>query len=255
MRCPKFSPTHNGTWLDGKSTHHGGLAKIHRANSNVVIKIPDGIPAEYAAPMLCSGITAWSPLKTRRGTGKSVGVLGMGGIGRFALIWAKALGCDSVMAISRSSSKKNDCLTKLGADSFIAISDDEDWAAKHVGSLDLIISNHRLRHMPMKDLLGLLKVNGSFITVGASLDDLPDINTFSSYCAMLKIEAGFWGTFEEIGEMLEFAAANGVRPLVQVFDLEETNQVIAQQYAEMSRYKFVAKVQSSSEAWTSSSHG
>ena len=89
--------------------------------------------------MLCGGVTLYSPLKKNgAGPGKKVGIIGIGGLGHFGLLYAKALGSERVVAISRSSAKKADAL-KMGADAFIATNDDKDWAEHHARSLDLII--------------------------------------------------------------------------------------------------------------------
>ncbi|CAM1503123.1 Fc.00g078990.m01.CDS01 [Cosmosporella sp. VM-42] len=240
QRCPKFVQTHNGRWIDGKSALHGGLAKVHRAHVSIVMKIPDQIPSKYAAPMLCAGITSWAPLKRHgAGPGKSVGVLGVGGIGHFALIWAKALRCDKVVAISRTSSKKEDALNELGADEFIAMAEDEDWATKNAGSLDIILSTSDSADMPMRDILGLLKLGGTFVAVGASVDSLPDINTYTLIAGMLKIEGSFWGTYMEVQDMFEFAAANKVRPKIQEYAMNDANAALVDQCKGKAKYKYV----------------
>lgn len=90
--------------------------------------------------MLCGGITIYSPLKHHGcGPGKTVGIIGVGGIGHFGILFAKALGADKVVAISRRASKKEEAL-QLGADQYIATEDEPDWAVKHARSLDLIVS-------------------------------------------------------------------------------------------------------------------
>ncbi|KAH9905584.1 GroES-like protein [Xylariomycetidae sp. FL2044] len=230
MRCPKFVPTHNGQWVNGEALHHGGLAKTHRANMNVVIKIPDGISSAHAAPMLCAGITAYSPLRRHgAGPGKRVGILGIGGIGHFAVLWAKALGCDQVVCISRSSSKKADCLTQLGADEFIATAEDENWASDHAGSLDLIVSTSDSGNLPMAELLGLLKLAGTFVTVGASVKPLQNVNTMLLCARMIR-------------EMLDFAVRKGVRPLIEAVSMTQANQAIRNQVQGKARYKYVLQM-------------
>lgn len=90
--------------------------------------------------MLCAGVTTYSPLKKNGcGPGKRVGIVGIGGLGHFGILWAKALGAAKVVAISRRADKKADVL-KLGADEYIATSEDKDWAETHARSLDLIVS-------------------------------------------------------------------------------------------------------------------
>lgn len=90
--------------------------------------------------MLCAGITTYSPLKKNGcGPGKRVGIIGIGGLGHFGILWAKAFGADYIVAMSRRADKKADAL-ELGADEYIATSEDKDWAKAYTRSLDLIVS-------------------------------------------------------------------------------------------------------------------
>lgn len=119
---------------------YGGYALYNRSPSHFVVKIPEALPSAAAAPMLCAGVTTYSPLKHYGcGPGKRVGVLGMGGLGHFAVLWAKALGAERVVAISRSAGKAPDAI-KLGADAYIATEGDSSWLEKNAASLDIIIS-------------------------------------------------------------------------------------------------------------------
>lgn len=131
--------TYNGKYMNGGNSY-GGYALYNRAPSHFVIKIPDAISSAEAAPMLCGGITTYSPLRYNGcGPGKKVGIIGVGGLGHFGIMFAKALGADKVVAISRKDNKKEDAL-KLGADEYIATDDDPEWATHHARSLDLIVS-------------------------------------------------------------------------------------------------------------------
>lgn len=133
-----FAGTYNSKFLNGGSSY-GGYALYNRSPSRFVIKIPDGISSAEAAPMLCGGITTYSPLRENGcGPGKRVGVIGVGGLGHYAIMFAKAMGADRVVGISRKSNKKEDAL-QLGADAYIATDEDENWAAENSRSLDLII--------------------------------------------------------------------------------------------------------------------
>jgi len=158
--------TYNSKYPDG-SKSYGGYGDYWRGPSHFVFKIPDELPSDIAAPMLCGGITAFSPLKQNgAGPGKSVGIVGIGGLGHFGVLGAKVLGCDKVVAISRTSSKKADAL-KMGADDYIATDEDQNWAQKHANSLDLIVCTVSSPKMPLQQYLQLLKVKGHFIQVGA----------------------------------------------------------------------------------------
>lgn len=138
--CPHaFVATYASKHLNGDKSY-GGYATYNRSPSHFVFKIPDALPSEAAAPMLCAGITTYSPLRHYgAGPGKSVGVVGLGGLGHFAVLWARALGADSVVAISRKASKRQEALA-LGADSYIATSDAADWVSENRRSLDIVIS-------------------------------------------------------------------------------------------------------------------
>jgi alcohol dehydrogenase (NADP+) len=135
----KFVGTYDGVHLNGDKSF-GGYALYNRSPSHFVFKIPEGITSAAAAPMLCAGVTTYSPLKHYgAGPGKKVGVVGLGGLGQFAILWAKALGADEIVAISRKKNKAGDAL-RLGADAYIATDEDKDGFKKHVRSLDIVIS-------------------------------------------------------------------------------------------------------------------
>jgi alcohol dehydrogenase (NADP+) len=135
----KFVGTYSDVHVNGGKSY-GGYALYNRSPSHFVVKIPDAIPSAAVAPMLCAGITTFSPLKHYGcGPGKRVGIIGLGGLGHFGVLWAKALGADRVVAISRKASKKADAFA-LGADSYISTDDDPDWVQHNARSLDLILS-------------------------------------------------------------------------------------------------------------------
>lgn len=145
---------------------YGGYADHNRTNGHFVFKIPDGLASADAAPMLCGGITVYSPLKNNGcGPGKTVGIVGVGGLGHFGILFARALGADKVVGISRKRSKEKEVLD-LGADQYIATDDDQDWIAKNTRTLDLIISTVSSENMPITGYLQLLKVYGTLIQVG-----------------------------------------------------------------------------------------
>lgn len=135
--CSKFVTTYSQPYEDGYVSQ-GGYASHIRCHEHFVIPIPEQIPSHLAAPMLCGGVTVFSPLlRNGCGPGKKVGIVGIGGIGHMGLIFAKALGAE-VYAISRSSAKKEDSL-KMGADHFIATKEEPDWAEKYADTFDLIV--------------------------------------------------------------------------------------------------------------------
>lgn len=137
--CPSMAPTYASKHRNGAPTY-GGYALYNRCPSHFVIKIPDGVAPEHAAPMLCGGVTVYSPLKHfGAGPGKRVEIVGVGGLGHFAVLFAKALGADEVVGISRKQDKKKDALN-LGCNDYIATDDDKDWETKNKNRFDLIVS-------------------------------------------------------------------------------------------------------------------
>jgi alcohol dehydrogenase (NADP+) len=165
--------TYGSIYPNGEGKSYGGYADYNRTNGHWVIPIPEGLDSALAAPMLCGGITVFSPLKQNGcGPGKTVGIVGVGGLGHFGVLFAKALGADKVVGISRKADKKDDVL-KLGADQYIATGEDEDWAKKNRRTLDLIICTVSSEKMPMQEYLTLLKTKGTFIQVGYVLFSPP----------------------------------------------------------------------------------
>ena len=175
--CPnKHVGTYNSKHLNGGKSY-GGYATYNRVPAHFAVKIPEGIPSAEAAPMLCGGVTTYAPLKHHgAGPGKTVGVIGLGGLGHFGVMWAKALGADKVVVVSRTSAKREDAI-KMGADEFIATDEDKDWAKKHFSTLDIVICTVASTKMPLMSYLDLLRLDGTFVQVGAPDDGLPTIQT------------------------------------------------------------------------------
>ncbi|KAG0647590.1 NADP-dependent alcohol dehydrogenase VII [Hyphodiscus hymeniophilus] len=222
----------------GKS--YGGYSTYNRTHSHFVFKIPDGLESADAAPMLCAGATVYSPLKQNGcGPGMKVGIVGVGGLGHFAVLFAKALGADEVVGISRKAGKKGDVL-RLGADRYIATDDDKDWATSGARSLDLIISTVSSEDIPLDGYLGLLKVRGTYIQVG--LPDggkLPLVSAFLLIDNAIKIGGSAIGSPGEIEEMLQFAVDKNIKPWVEKRPMEDANQAIVDLQAGKPRYRYV----------------
>jgi len=150
----------------------------------------------------------------------------------------KALGCDKVVAISRSSAKKADAM-KMGADHFIATGEDKDWAKNNASTLDLIVSTVSSPNMPLQEYLQLLRTNGQFIQVGAPEDPIPSINAFALIGKGVKIGGSAIGSPEQIMEMLELSAKKGVHPWIQKRPLKEANQTVRDMNGGKARYRYV----------------
>ena len=139
--CSHLVQTYASQHFNGGNAQ-GGHALYHRAPSHFVFRIPDGLAPYHAAPLLCAGTTVYEPLKRYgAGPGKRVGIVGVGGLGHLAILFAKAMGTTSVIGISRKASKKQDTLD-LGADDSIATDEDENWGSKWATKFDILISTN-----------------------------------------------------------------------------------------------------------------
>lgn len=189
--------------------------------------------------MLCGGITSCSPLmRNGAGPGKTVGIVGVGGLGHYGVMFAKALGCDKIVAISRTSAKKHDSL-KMGATDFIATDEEKGWSSKHTGSLDLILSTVSSPKMPLAEYLSLLAVNGQFIQLGAPEDLMPPFNIFSLIMKGAKITGSKIGSPEEIRRMLKLAVEKNVHSWVNKYPMADANKAVLDFEAGKPRYRFV----------------
>ncbi|KAL4801939.1 Afadin and alpha-actinin-binding-domain-containing protein [Aspergillus unguis] len=244
--CPHMVATYNSRYPDG-SKAYGGYADYWRGPAHFVFKIPENLSSAEAAPLLCGGVTVYAPLKrfgTRDLTGKRVGIVGIGGLGHMGLLFARAMGAASVVAISRSSAKKSDAVGalsegKLGADTFIATGEDKSWAKTHSRTLDIIICTVSGENMPLAGYLRLLKRNGVFVQVGAPEDPLPPLRAFSLIQKGVLVTGSSIGSPNDIRDMLELASQRGVRPWVERKDMEGVNRALAEMHEGKARYRFV----------------
>jgi alcohol dehydrogenase (NADP+) len=189
--------------------------------------------------MLCGGVTMYTPLvENGCGPGKRVGIVGIGGLGHFGILFAKALGADRVVGISRSASKRADVL-KLGAHEYIATSDEENWSGEHAGTLDLIICTVSSPNMPPSNYLKLLDTKGRFVQVGAPEDKLPPIHPFDLIPKGKSVGGSTIGSLAQIRAMLTLAEEKKIRPWVEERPMDDANQVILDLENGLPRYRYV----------------
>ncbi|MFM1917528.1 MAG: hypothetical protein RJB01_1043 [Actinomycetota bacterium] len=233
--CKKiFVPTYNGRFYDGTPTY-GGYSSDIVVDEDYVLNIPDGIELDEAAPLLCAGITTYSPLKEwGAGPGKRVAVMGLGGLGHMGVKHAHAMGAD-VTLISHSPGKKDDAL-RLGADHFLLMSD-EDAMEKAKNSFDIIL-NTVSAPIDMDKMLGLLDTDGTMICVG--LPDEPiKVSTFSLAEQRRRLAGSNIGGIGQTQEMLDFCAAHGYGSDVEVIPAEKINEAWERVVNSDVRYRFV----------------
>lgn len=185
-----------------------------------VFPIPDALETARAAPMLCAGLTAFSPLvRNGCGPGKKVGIVGMGGIGHFGIMFAKALGAET-WAISRSHAKEADA-KELGADGFIA-TQDKDWNVPHKFTFDLIINSaNNSEGFDLARYLSLLDVHGRWISVGLPEGAGHEVKTNTFMSNGCLIGASHLGSRKEMIQMLQLAADKGLKSWVEEIPISE----------------------------------
>lgn len=237
--CSRMVGTYNGRYPD-KSKSYGGYAAFWRGPAHFAFKIPDYLPSAEAAPLLCGGVTVYRPLKRyHAGPGKAVGIIGVGGLGHLGILFAKALGCSSVVAISRTSGKRKDAVEGLGADSFIATEEDEKWAKKYSRTLDIIICTVDAPDLPLIQYLRLLKVGGTFVQVGAPEGPLPGLPAWSLIQKEIQVTGSNIGSPDDIREMLLLAAEKRVLPWIQKRPMSDVNAALTDMDAGKARYRYV----------------
>jgi len=226
--------TYNSIGKDGEPTY-GGYAEKVVVDENFVVRIPDALSLDVAAPLLCAGITTYSPLKHwNAGPGKKVAVLGMGGLGHMGVKIAHALGAE-VTVLSQSLRKKDDGL-KLGADHYYATSDEQTFKDLQ-GSFDLILSTVSAP-LDFGAFLSLLKRDGALVNVGAPEEPIA-LNLFSVIAVSITQNGSMIGGIAETQEMLDFCAEHGFGAEIEVISADQINEAYERVLASDVRYRFV----------------
>ncbi|XVF59124.1 hypothetical protein PTKIN_Ptkin07bG0250100 [Pterospermum kingtungense] len=237
--CPKMILTYGAKYYDGTITY-GGYSNTMVADEHYIVRIPDNLPLDAAAPLLCAGITVYSPLRFYGldKPGLHIGVVGLGGLGHVAVKFAKALGA-KVTVISTSPNKKKEALENLGADSFL-VSRDQDQLKATIGTLDGIIDTVSAQH-PMLPLLGLLKSHGKLIVVGAPEKPL-EIPAFSLIQGRKIVGGSMIGGMKETQEMIDFAAKHSIKSDIEVIPMDYVNTAMERLLKADVKYRFVIDI-------------
>jgi uncharacterized zinc-type alcohol dehydrogenase-like protein len=226
--------TYNAVGKDGEPTYGGYSEKIV-VDENYVLGIPEGISLDVAAPLLCAGITLYSPLRHwNAGPGKKVAIVGMGGLGHMGVKIAHALGAE-VTVLSQSLSKQEDGL-KLGADHYYATSDPQTFKDLR-GTLDLIISTVSAP-LDLGAYLSLLKTDGALVNVGAPEEPV-SLNLFSVIGGRKTLAGSGIGGIPETQEMLDFCAEHGFGAEIELISADQINEAYERVLASDVRYRFV----------------
>jgi uncharacterized zinc-type alcohol dehydrogenase-like protein len=226
--------TYNAIEKDGAPTLGGYSDKIV-VNENYVVRMPENLPLDASAPLLCAGITLYSPLKHwQAGPGKKVAIVGLGGLGHMGVKIAHALGAE-VTVLSQSLRKQEDGL-RLGADHYYATSDPETFT-KLTRSFDLII-NTVGSDMDLNQYLELLKVDGSMVIVG--LPEKPaSVAAFSLVLGRRSLAGSAIGGIAETQEMLDFCGKHNITSDIEVIPIQKVNEAYERVLKSDVRYRFV----------------
>jgi alcohol dehydrogenase (NADP+) len=212
--------TYNAPYPDGYISQ-GGYASHIRVHEYFTFNIPDNMPTALAAPMMCAGLTSYSPLvRAKCGPGKKVAILGIGGLGHFGIMFAAALGCETY-AISHSPHKEADAKA-LGAKHFICTKGN-DWAKAWTFTFDFILNTADMTNdLDMAAYMSPLAVNGTFHHVGLPDKPLPVIKA-QDFCPNGAAMAGSHiGNREEALAMLKLASELNIKSWVETVDMSES---------------------------------
>ena len=226
--------TYGAVDRDGTVTQ-GGYSTHIVVDEDYVLRLPETIPFERAAPLLCAGITTYSPLRHwNAGPGTRVAIIGLGGLGHMAVKIAHALGAE-VTVLSRTLDKRDDGLA-LGADHYYATGDRATFT-ELAGSFDLILNTISAK-LDMNAYLRLLSRNGALVTVGASAEPIR-ISEFTLQAGRRSLAASGIGGIAETQEMLDFCAEHGVAPEVEIVTADQVNEAWDRVLASDVRFRFV----------------
>ncbi|TDR39316.1 putative zinc-type alcohol dehydrogenase-like protein [Tahibacter aquaticus] len=214
---------------------HGGYSDSIVVKEGYVLSIPSSLALDAAAPLLCAGITLYSPLRHwQAGPGKKVAIVGMGGLGHMGVKLAHAMGAE-VTVLSQSLAKKDDGL-RLGADHYYATSDADTFATL-AGSFDLIVCTVSAS-IDWNAYLSLLKVDGTFVVVGAPEQPVP-VHAFAVIPHRRSLAGSMIGSIKETQEMIDFCAEHNIVADIETIGVEQINAAYQRVLSSDVRYRFV----------------
>ncbi|KAI3959566.1 hypothetical protein MKW92_017439 [Papaver armeniacum] len=237
--CANMILTYNATYHDG-STNYGGYSDIMVANERYVVRFPDSLPLDAGAPLLCAGITVYSPMNYYGlgVPGKHLGIVGLGGLGHVAVKFAKAFGT-KVTVISTSPDKKKEAIENLGADYFL-VSRDPDQMQAAMSTMDGIIDTVSAVH-PLLPLINLLKPHGKLVIVGAP-EKPPELPLLPLLWGRKMVAGSCNGGMKETQEMINFAGEHNITADVEVIPLDYINNAMERLAKGDVRYRFVIDI-------------
>ena len=217
-QLPK-SKAPTGTNSYGRDNTYGGYSSNIVVAEDFVLKIPDGLKPEQAAPLLCAGVTTFSPMRHWGvKTGDKVGILGLGGLGHVAVKLAKALGCE--VTVFTGSAEKLDAARSLGADN-VVLADDAEAMKRMTASFDFFLSTIPTKH-DVNPYFPLLKRDKTLVAVGA-IELMAPLNNMLTVIHRQSFAGSLIGSITETQEVLDFCAANKIAPEIEMIKIGEIN--------------------------------
>jgi uncharacterized zinc-type alcohol dehydrogenase-like protein len=232
---PGLIGTYNAYEADGTTPTYGGYSDSIVVKEGYVLSIPSNLPLDAAAPLLCAGITLYSPLKHwNAGPGKKVAIVGMGGLGHMGVKLGSAMGAD-ITVLSQTLSKKEDGL-KLGAKEYYATSDAETFKTL-AGTFDLILCTVSA-DIDWNAYLSLLKVDGAMVLLGVPEKAVP-VHAFSLIGGRRTLAGSMIGSIKETQEMLDFCGQHHIVSEIETISMDQVNEAYERVLKSDVRYRFV----------------
>ena len=231
-----FTGTYGGVEKETDQPTRGGYSERIVVDEKFVLHLSDKLDPAAAAPLLCAGITTWSPLRHWQvGPESKVGVVGLGGLGHMAVKLAHALGAHVVL-FTTSPGKAEDA-RRLGADE-VVISKDDEAVAKHANSFHFIIDTVAAPHN-LDTFLTLLKRDGALVLVGAPGEPHPSPTVFNLIMGRRTLAGSLIGGIAETQEMLDFCAEHGITSDVEIIPIQQINEAYERMLKGDVKYRFV----------------
>lgn len=232
--------TYNSPESGLKTPTYGGYSDNIVVNQNFVLKVPSNLPLAGVAPLLCAGITTYSPLRYWQvKPGQKVGIVGLGGLGHMGVKFAHAMGAHTVV-ITHSPNKREDAL-RLGADDVLVASDPKQLQA-HANSFDFLLSTISAPY-DVNVYLSLLKVNGTMTVVGVPEKPL-DLQVFPLITNRRSIAGSLIGGIAETQEMLDFCGKHNITADIEIIPIQSINEAYERMLKSDVRYRFVIDMKS-----------
>lgn len=235
--CPKSCQTYGGVEKETGKTTQGGYSDVIVVDEHFVLKVPDGLDLAATAPLLCAGITTFSPLHHwKAGPGKRVGVVGLGGLGHMAVKFAAAMGCDEVVLFTTSAGKAEDA-KRLGATK-VVISKDEEQMKAQLNTLDIIIDSVSAPH-DIGILTSILKRDGQLVLLGAPSTPHENFSVWPLIMGRRNIAGSLIGGIKETQEMLDFCGKHGVVSDIELIRADQIEAAYERLVKGDVKYRFV----------------